>query len=169
MDSDQRIRPPRIADERAMLAGWLAWHRDTLALKCAGLTAAQLAERSAAPSTLSLLGLVRHMADVERGWMRRIIAREDAPPIYYSESDIDGDLHNLESASVEDVFATWRAEIADAEKIVAAVGSLDELRDHPHHGRLSVRWILFHMVEEYARHNGHADLLRERIDGVTGE
>lgn len=151
-----------------MLAGWLRWHRETLALKCAGLTPDQLTERSAAPSSLSLLGLVRHLADVERSWMRRVIGGENAPPIFYSDVDIDGDFDNLDSADVDDVFAIWLSEIARADEIVAAVGSLDEVRRR--RGRdISVRWILFHMVEEYARHNGHADLLRERIDGVTGE
>jgi uncharacterized damage-inducible protein DinB len=171
---DHRPSPPAVADERTMLAAWLDWHRATLEMKCAGLTPAQLATRAAEPSTLSLLGLVRHMADVERGWFRRGLGREDAPRLYYSDADPDGDFDNVDPATtdtetVDAAFATWRAECARAREIVASLPSLDMLFTHRSGSQLSARWVLVHMVEEYARHNGHADLLRERIDGTTGE
>jgi uncharacterized damage-inducible protein DinB len=152
-----------------MLAGWLDHHRATLEMKCAGLTPTQLATRVVEPSTLSLLGLVRHMADVERGWFRRRLAGEDVPPLYYSDDDPDGDFDNLDPATVDDAFATWRAECARAREIAAALPSLDVTVTDRVGRQLSARWVLHHMIEEYARHNGHADLLRERIDGVTGE
>ena len=152
-----------------MLAGWLDFHRATLEMKCAGLTPEQLATRPVEPSTLSLLGLVRHMADVERGWFRRRLGGEDAPPLHYSDDDLDGDFDNLDPAAVDDAFATWRAECARGREIAAALPSLDVMVTDREGRRLSARWVLFHMVEEYARHNGHADLLRERIDGATGE
>jgi uncharacterized damage-inducible protein DinB len=171
---DNRTRPPAVADERSMLAAWLDFHRATLEMKCAGLTPAQLATRSTEPSMLSLLGIVRHMADVERGWFRRGLAGEDAPRIYYSDDDPDGDFDNVDPtttdvATIETAFATWRAECARAREIATALPSLDLQFTHRSGRQLSARWVLFHMLEEYARHNGHADLLRERIDGVTGE
>jgi uncharacterized damage-inducible protein DinB len=157
-----------------MLAGWLDWHRATLEVKCAGLDPAQLATRAAEPSTLTLLGLVRHMADVERAWFRRRLGGEDAPPLHYSDVDPDGDFDNVDPATadpttVEAAFAAWRAECARAREIAAALPSLDVMVTDRAGRRLSARWVLHHMVEEYARHNGHADLLRERIDGATGE
>ena len=173
MFDDHRPAPPPVADEQTMLCGWLDWHRATLETKCAGLTPVQLATRSVEPSTLSLLGLVRHMADVERGWFRRGLAGEDAPPLYYSDTDPDGDFDNVDpaatdAATVLAAFAAWRAECERSREIAAALPSLDVLI--PRRGeQLSARWVLVHMVEEYARHNGHADLLRERIDGATGE
>ena len=169
MSDDNRPRPPATADERTMFAGWLDFHRATLELKCAGLTPAQLATRAVEPSTLSLLGLVRHMADVERGWFRRRLAGEDAPPLYYSDEDPDGDFDNLDPAAVDEAFATWHAECDRAREIAAALPSLDVMVTDRAGRKLSARWVLHHMIEEYARHNGHADLLRERIDGATGE
>jgi hypothetical protein len=174
VSDDNRPSPPDVADERTMLTGWLDWHRATLEMKCAGLTPAQLATRAVEPSTLSLLGLVRHLADVERGWFRRGLAGEDAPPLHYSDADPDGDFDNVDlvttdAATVDAAFATWRAECARAREIVTALRSLDVLFTHRSGTQLSARWVLVHMLEEYARHNGHADLLRERIDGATGE
>ncbi|MGH3898500.1 MAG: DinB family protein [Pseudonocardiaceae bacterium] len=164
----QRVAPPLVADERAMLAAWLDYHRATLETKCTGVSEEALRERlEGHPSPLSLLGLVRHMADVERAWFRRRVAAENAPPLYYSEDDPDGDFDNVDSADVAEAFATWRAECQRAREIVAAAVSLDDMFDHRDE-RVSLRWVLVHMVEEYARHNGHADLLRERIDGATG-
>ncbi|MDH2429951.1 DinB family protein [Sphaerisporangium sp. TRM90804] len=167
--SDNRVSPPFVADERTMLDNWLDWHRETLAVKCAGLTEDQLRERSAPPSTLSLLGLVRHMANVERAWFRRVLNGEDVPWLYKTGDDPDADLNAVDTASAEEAFATWRAEIAYAREISAAF-PLDAVGKGKRHGQdCSHRWILIHMIEEYARHNGHADLLRERIDGATGE
>jgi uncharacterized damage-inducible protein DinB len=158
---------PRNTDERTTLLSFLEWQRATLARKCEGLTAEQLRERSAPPSTLSLLGLVRHMADVERGWFRRTLAQEDVPVIYSSDADPDGEFDNVDSADADEAFATWRAECAKARELVAARG-LDDTGRQRQGNVVSMRWILVHMVEEYSRHNGHADLLRQRIDGAVG-
>ncbi|HWW10548.1 MAG TPA: DinB family protein [Candidatus Acidoferrales bacterium] len=163
----ERRDTPRTADEKETLTAFLEWQRATLAQKCAGLTDEQLRERSAPPSTLSLLGLVRHMADVERGWFRRTLDQADVPPLYSTDSDPDGEFDNVDTANVEEAFATWGAECQQARDIVSAHELDDTGRQRS--GRLiSMRWILNHMIEEYSRHNGHADLLRERIDGATG-
>jgi uncharacterized damage-inducible protein DinB len=168
MTSDERPEPPLQGDERATLAGFLDYHRATLAWKCSGLTDDQLRERPSPPSTLSLLGLVRHLADVERGWFRRTFAREDAPPLYYSDDDRDGEFDNVEKADVAEAFAAWERECVFAREAVAAAPNLDAV-GHGKDRAYSLRWILVHMIEEYARHNGHADLIRERLDGSVGE
>ena len=158
---------PRADDELATMTAFLQWQRDTLAWKCAGLSEAQLRLRSAPPSSLSLLGLVRHMTDVERGWFRTTLAGEDVSGLYSSKSDPDGDFDNVESADMDQALATWREECRRADEIVST-RNLDSSRPHVTGRPVSMRWILFHMIEEYSRHNGHADLLRERIDGMTG-
>jgi uncharacterized damage-inducible protein DinB len=164
-----RVDPPSAGSERELLSGFLDYHRETLLMKCADLSAEQLKSRNIEPSTLSLLGLLRHMAEVERGWFRGRIAREEAAKgIYFTDADPDGDFDNLDSATAEEVLATYRDEVSRARKIFAE-SSLDDTHLHPRHGETSVRWVMLHMIEEYARHNGHADLLRQRIDGVTGE
>jgi uncharacterized damage-inducible protein DinB len=156
-------------DERATLNGWLDYHRATLAWKCQGLSDGQLRERAVRPSTMSLLGLVRHMAEVERAWFRRTLAGEDAGFLYCSDpDDPDGDFDNVDSADTAETFSTWAAECEHARDLTAAAASLDATGDR-RGTRFSLRWILSHMVEEYARHNGHADLLRERIDGTVGD
>jgi RimJ/RimL family protein N-acetyltransferase/uncharacterized damage-inducible protein DinB len=164
-----RADPPTVADERTALEGWLDYHRRTLLFKCAGLTAEQLTQRSVEPSSMSLLGLVRHMADVERAWFRRRFAKEQIDGLYWSEENLDGDFDDVDSADAEADFATFHSEV-DAARAAAAGHSLDETFHHP---RLEIdmdlRWIYLHMIEEYARHNGHADLLRERIDGTVGD
>jgi uncharacterized damage-inducible protein DinB len=158
---------PRNGDERSTLLAFLEWQRATLTRKCEGLEADQLRLRSAEPSTLSLLGLVRHMADVELSWFRKILAGEDVEYHYSSDDDIDGEFDNVDTADVEEAFATWRDECARADEIISR-RALDAT-GHRHNGQeVSMRWILIHMIEEYSRHNGHADLLRERIDGATG-
>ena len=163
-----RQNTPYVAGERQMLEAWLDFHRQTLLAKCSGLTAGQLRQRAAPPSTLSLLGLVRHMAEVERGWFRRSVAGEDAGFLYSSEADPDGEFDHIDTADAEQDFATYLREI-DLARQAAAGRELDETFFHPRRrARLSVRWVYVHMLEEYARHNGHADLLRERIDGATG-
>ncbi|MFI9596542.1 DinB family protein [Nonomuraea sp. NPDC052265] len=165
--TDNRVPPPFAGDERTMLDNWLEWHRGTLAVKCAGLSDEQLRLRPAEPSTMSLLGLVRHMAHVERVWFRRVLDGEDIPRLWNKEVDIDADFNDVDDASVEEAFATWRDEIERA-RAISAAKPLDAVGDR--NGQdCTHRWILVHMIEEYARHNGHADLLRERIDGVTGE
>jgi uncharacterized damage-inducible protein DinB len=168
--TDPRPNPPGQADERAMLAAFLRWQRDTLELKCSGLDAADLARRAVEPATLSLLGLVRHMADVERTWFRRALAGQDAPPLFYSDADPDGDFDRAgpDPALAAEAWAVWRAEVAFAERFVAEAPDLDIVGNSPWRGAVSLRWVLVHMVEEYARHNGHADLLRQRIDGAVG-
>jgi uncharacterized damage-inducible protein DinB len=164
---DNRTSPPMTGDELTVLSDWLEWHRATLAVKCAGLSDDQLRMRSAPPSTLSLLGLVRHMAHVERAWFRRVLNGEDIPKLWDKDRDNDADFNEVGTASVEEAFATWRDEI-DRARAISAAKPLDAVGDR--NGRdCSHRWILVHMIEEYARHNGHADLLRERIDGVTGD
>jgi len=157
----------RNADERTTLTGFLEWQRATLVRKCEGLTGEQLRERSAAPSTLSLLGLVRHLTDVERGWFRRTLALEDVQDVYSSEADPDGDFNNTDGAPVDEVFSAWRAECEQARQVVAS-RTLDDTGRQRNGRIVSLRWILVHMVEEYSRHNGHADLLRQRIDGAVG-
>ena len=165
-----RADPPYIASERAMLDAWLDYHRATLEQKCDGLAAPRLRERAVPPSTLSLLGLVRHMADVERNWSRRVFAGEEAPPLYYSDHDPDGDFDRVDDADALEAFTTWRAECEHARSLSAAAASLDQVGRRQREGHdVSLRWILVHMIEEYARHNGHADLLRQRIDGATGD
>jgi len=167
----ERSEPPLHGPERESLTSWLQYHRDTLALECAGLEPAQLCARSVPPSTMSLIGLVRHMAEVERGWFRRLLAGEGydtAGPIYYSDSNRDGDFNDADPTTTDEDMATWRLECERSDAIVAGL-DLDETRVQAGRGVISVRWVLTHMIEEYARHNGHADLLRECIDGATGD
>ncbi|TJZ44094.1 DinB family protein [Streptomyces piniterrae] len=160
---------PVAAGEREMLQGWLDWHRETLLAKCAGLTAEQLLEASAPPSTLTLLGLVRHIALVERSWFRERFAGETLEDLYDLERNIDADFDDAEAAGAPDDFATFRSEVEAADAAAKGRG-LDETFHHERSGKtLNLRWIYVHMIEEYARHNGHADLLRERIDGATGD
>ena len=168
--TDDRTNPPYVADERAMLNTWLDFHRATLLVKCEGVGDDRLAERSVPPSSMSLLGLVRHMAEVERNWFRRVMAAEHAPPLYYSDADPDGDFDLLDGSDPAEAFKAWQAECQHAREVTAAAGSLDALGKAERRGEpVSLRWILVHMIEEYARHNGHADLLRECIDGATGD
>ncbi|MET9442208.1 DinB family protein [Streptomyces sp. NPDC006610] len=166
----ERREPARNADERTMLEGWLDYHRRTLAWKCEGLTDAQLRTASVPPSELSLMGLVRHMAEVERIWYRKVLVGDDPGPIHFSEQDPDGEFHLTEADTWADAHATWQAEIEAARLNAAAFGLDDLSRGRSRTGEpYSLRWIHTHMIEEYARHNGHADLIRERLDGVTGD
>ncbi|MFI9642224.1 DinB family protein [Micromonospora sp. NPDC051925] len=166
-----RKNEPYVGDERTMLEGWLDFHRQTLLLKCAGLTAEQLKTASVEPSGLTLLGLVRHMADVERSWFRQRAAGEQLPDLYDYTTDRDADFHDLADADAEAALATLQAEI-DAARTAATDRSLEDTFELPRGDRtatISLRWVYLHMIEEYARHNGHADLIRERLDGVTGD
>jgi hypothetical protein len=136
-------------------------------MKCAGLTADQLRSRSNPPSTLSLLGLVRHMAEVERWWFRMCADHQQLDDIFCTPEDLDGDFDDVDTADAVADLATYQAEVELARQ-AGAGHDLDETfpgRRKP----LDVRWVYLHMIEEYARHNGHADLLRESLDGVTGE
>ncbi|MET8464938.1 DinB family protein [Micromonospora zamorensis] len=166
-----RSHEPLVADERTMLEGWLDHHRDTLLHKCAGLTAEQLRTASVEPSSLSLLGLVLHMTDVERSWFRQRFAGQDLPDLFDYSTDIDADFHAAAGADAEAAFAAFRAEV-EAARAATEGRSLDEtfmLTRSDGTRTFSLRWAYLHMIEEYARHNGHADLIRERIDGVTGD
>ncbi len=167
----QTTRPeaPPPADERTSLEAWLDFHRRTLLRKCAGLDALQLRQRAVPPSTLSLLGLVRHLADVERTWFRQRLDAQDVPDLFVVDEDPDADLHDVDHADPATAFDVLAAEV-EAARDAAARHGLDDSFVHPRTGtRLTLRWVYLHMIEEYARHNGHADLLRERIDGVTGD
>ncbi|WP_435880596.1 DinB family protein [Streptomyces zaomyceticus] len=173
--SPRRFSGPSTGDERAMLAGFLADQRTTLVLKCAGLGgaegAASLARRAVEPSTLSLLGLVRHLTDVERRWFGAVLAgQEDAGPLWSSAEDPDGDFDgaSADPASVAAAWKAWREAVDFAERFAAEAPDLDVSGRDAWRGTVSLRWVLVHMIEEYARHNGHADLLRERIDGARG-
>ncbi|UQW99808.1 DinB family protein [Streptomyces sp. RerS4] len=167
--SEQRFTGPATGDERPLLAAVLAAQRRTLELKCAGL-GSELSRRSVEPSTLSLLGLVRHLADVERRWFRSVMAGQDAPPRFSSAAAPDGDFEGAGDGpeAVAEAWEAWRDEVAFAERFAAEAPDLDVEGDDGWRGTVSLRWVLIHMVEEYARHNGHADLLRERIDGAVG-
>jgi len=149
-----------------MLQDWLGWHRSTLLRKCAGLDATQLARRSVPPSALSLIGLVRHMSDTERGWVRQYFHREPVPDLYYRADLPDADFLEASAGRAEQDYEIYRAESGPVDAALADLG-LDEtivFRAQP----TSVRWMWQHLVEEYARHNGQADLLREAIDSSTG-
>ncbi len=169
-DVDPRASSVRLGDERATLIEFLRTQRLTLELKCAGLDAEQLARRSVEPSTMSLLGLVRHLADVERTWFRRRFAGLEVPKRYQSEAEPDGDFDGAvaDPDVVAEAWAAWRDEVAFAEQF-ARDTDLDHVAQDGGGGPISLRELLVHMIEEYARHNGHADLLRERIDGRLGE
>ncbi|MGW4303621.1 DinB family protein [Streptomyces sp. NPDC004646] len=169
MSAIDRPVPPLNADERTTLESWLDFHRTTLAMKCEGLDDKQAAEASVPPSDFTLTGLVQHMAEVERNWFRRVLAGEQAPPIYDPQADPDapdGGFDVAEGATLSDALATWHAEIARAREHCAEHALTDTGRFMEQD--VNLRWIYVHMIEEYARHNGHADLVRERIDGTTG-
>ena len=159
------------AGERATLLEYLRQYRLTMEMKCADLDAAQLASRSVPPSTMSLLGLIRHMAEVERHWFRRVMAQSGAPPLYWSEDVPDADWVGAvaDPALVDDAWRAWRGEVAFAEKFVADSPDLGVKGFEPDGGSPELRSVLVHMIEEYARHCGHADLLRERVDGRIGQ
>jgi len=165
----ERIAPPLTGGEREILRAYLDWHRATLALKCEGLTDEQLRTRSLPPSSLSLLGLVRHMAEVERSWFRRVMAGEDVALVWSPDGDFLA-AHDATGTSRAEAFGAWEAEIGHARRIEQEAASLDATgADRPTGEVYSLRLVLLHMLQEYARHNGHADLLREAIDGATGE
>ena len=171
-----RVDPPTIADEQTSLVAWLDFHRDTLLLKAHGLDQQQLAQRLE-PSALTLGGLLKHMALVESSWLsRRLLGRpliapfEDAP----WDEDPDWEFHTAADDTPEELTELFAASRAASDEIIAAAladGGLDTRSALPSRagGHFDLRWILTHLVEEYARHNGHADLIRESIDGATGE
>jgi uncharacterized damage-inducible protein DinB len=166
----ERAEPGLILDERRSLEALLDFHRDTLLSKCAGLTAGQLKERTVPPSRLSLLGLVRHMTDIERWWFR-IHATDTDMPFLFDPDHTGQDFEALDDADAAANLEAFRQEVERARAAVAGQQLDDVVPSHGHHPERTrdIRWIYLHMIEEYARHNGHADLIRERIDGVTGD
>lgn len=164
---DRRTAPPRLGDERTILTAFLDYHRLTFELKCAGLAADRVSKTSIEPSTLSLHGLVRHLSGVERWWFQLQFAGHDVPLLYYSDDDPNQDFESLDG-DVDEAFGVWRRECDRSREIVAAA-SLDDTGVAKRNGQpFSLRWLLVNHIAEYARHNGHADLLRERLDGATG-
>lgn len=163
---DRRAERPAAGPEKEMLEVFLDFQRDTLLWKVSGLTAEQLTQVRT-PSGMTLLGIVKHLAYVERNWFQnRFLARE--LPVPWTDGDPDGDFRVEPGETAESVIAFYRAEVAESKRIVADTESLETIALHlgrPH----SLRRILIHMIEETARHNGHADLLREQTDGQTGE
>jgi uncharacterized damage-inducible protein DinB len=171
-DDDPRYTTGTELDgERATLVEYLRAYRLTLEMKCAGLDAEQLARRSVPPSTMSLLGLVRHLADVERNWFRRVMAGQDAPPFYWSDEVADADWADAvaDPAVVAEAWQHWRDEVAFAERYVAEADDLSTRGTMKDGTTIALREVIVHMIEEYARHAGHADLLRERVDGRVGQ
>jgi uncharacterized damage-inducible protein DinB len=170
LEADPREGGVSLGDERATLLEFLRCQRLTLQIKCEGLNATQLACRAVEPSTMSLLGLVRHMAEVERGWFRRRFAGQDVPKRYQSDDDPDGDFDGAEPDLdvVDEAWRAWREEISFADSF-ARDTDLDFIGRDSLGNPISLRELLVHMIEEYARHNGHADLLRERVDGRIGQ
>jgi uncharacterized damage-inducible protein DinB len=158
---------PLIGADRAILEGYLAWQRTVLLGKCAGLTGEQLARRPATPSNLSLLGLLRHMAKVERFWFRQGVGGQDLAPMYDPALGADADFEDVDPARAEEDYGRLVEERALADEIAAARSFDDtfELRGDV----MSVRLVYVHMIAEYARHNGHADMIREQVDGRTGD
>jgi uncharacterized damage-inducible protein DinB len=165
----ERIDPVGVGDERTTLTGFVEYHRATLLMKCAGLDGGQLVRRTTPPATLSLLGLVRHMTDVERIWFRRRVRGEAIAARYWTDEHPDGDFDLVGPAQAEEDLAAYVQECAISREVAAGL-SLEDRFTFPHYsGQLSVRWLYVHLIEEYARHNGHADLIRQAIDGAVGE
>ena len=161
----ERIDPPLAADEKTTLAAYLDYHRATLLRKVAGLTDEQ-AKWSPVPSGTSLFGLVAHLTSVERWWFAKVIAGLDVE-LAWSDDDPDADWRGPDSATLADVVDAYEQECARSREVLAAA-DLDTVVEGPRAGR-NVRYVVVHMIEETARHNGHADLLREQLDGGTGE
>ncbi|TQL90236.1 uncharacterized protein DUF664 [Actinoallomurus bryophytorum] len=176
-DDDARENGPTLGDERTTLVESLRCQRLTLEMKCAGLDAEAMARRSVEPSTMSLLGLVRHLAEVERATFRVLMSGQDVPRLFCSDTDRDGDFDGAvaDPQVVAEAWDAWRTEVDFATRFVAEARSLDITGDDPLNlhgsggGPMSLRVVLVGLIEEYARHMGHADLLRERIDGRMGQ
>jgi uncharacterized damage-inducible protein DinB len=172
VNADDRPEPPLTGDERASLTGFLDYQRATFEWKCSGLDAEQLARRAMPPSTMSLLGLIRHLAEVEWSWFDRFTLdgwRRDPRFFTLDQPDLDFEGAVADPAVAAEAQDAWR-EAVEESRAVTARFELDTTFMHARWGEsISLRWVLTHMIEEYARHNGHADLLREAIDGATGE
>ncbi|NSC25168.1 DinB family protein [Streptomyces albus subsp. chlorinus] len=168
MAGDPRTGPPRLGSERDTLRAFLDYHRATLAMKCEGLTDEELRQRSMPPSTLSLLGLVRHMAEVERAWFRRVFEDHDAPMVWSDTTDFQA-AYDASASTRAEAFAAWEAEVENSRRVERAAASLDLAGLQPRWGEeVSLRMVMVHVLLEYGRHNGHADFLREGVDGTVG-
>ena len=168
LSDPRRVEPSFVAGERTMLEAWLEFHRVTLLLKCEGLDDAGRKVRPVASSKLSLHGLVRHMADVERNWFRRVLGRmPDTPPLFYDPAIEDSELVPLDDADWAADVAAWQTECEHSR--AAAVAHTLDYTGLRRGQECSLRWIYVHMIEEYARHNGHADIIRELVDGAVGD
>jgi hypothetical protein len=176
-EDDPREHGPRLGDERTTLVEALRCQRLTLELKCAGLDAQAMARRSVEPSTMSLLGLVRHLAEMERATFRVLIGGQDLPRLFCTEDDRDGDFNGAvaDPRVVAEAWEAWRTEVDLATRFMADAPSLEMTGDDPLNqhgtggGSMSLREALLGLIQEYARHMGHVDLLRERIDGRIGQ
>ncbi|CAL9639034.1 DinB family protein [Streptomyces sp. Tu 3180] len=168
MTTDNRTAPPTCGSERDTLRAFLDYHRATLAMKCEGLTDEELRRRPMPPSTLSLLGLVRHMAEVERAWFRRVFEDHDAPMVWSDEIDFQA-AYDASASTRDEAFGAWEAEVENSRRIEREAESLDQVGHQPRWGReVSLRMVMMHVLLEYGRHNGHADFLREGVDGTVG-
>ena len=168
-----RVDPPTRGDERTLLLAYLDYHRETLRMKAAGLDTAQL-DTALPPSEMTLGGMVKHLALVENSWLRDVFLGEGLSEPWRSvdwDADWDWDWHSAKGDSPEQIWALYDEMIADADAVIAGA-ALDDHATKPSSRTgepMSLRWIVLHLIEEYARHNGHADLIRESIDGATGE
>ncbi|MFJ1578124.1 DinB family protein [Streptomyces sp. NPDC088182] len=168
MSSDHRTAPPTRGSERETLRAFLDYHRATLTMKCEGLTDEELRQRSMPPSTLSLLGLVRHMAEVERAWFRRVFEDNDAPMVWSDTIDFQA-AYDASASTRAEAFTVWEAEAENSRRIEREAESLDLTGRQPRWDReVSLRMVMVHVLLEYGRHNGHADFLREGVDGTVG-
>jgi uncharacterized damage-inducible protein DinB len=166
--ADDRIGPPNFGSEREMLRTFLDYQRATLAMKCDGLSDEQLRLQSMPPSTLSLLGLVRHMAELERTWFRRVFQDHDAPMVWSDKIDFQA-AYDASASTRAEAFTAWQAEVENSRRIESEAGSLDLGGYQPRwEEEVSLRMVMVHVLLEYGRHNGHADFLREGIDGTVG-
>ena len=164
---DERFTLTTEATERELLTTFLEFHRNALVRKCAGLGDAQLRARAIPSSGVSLIGLVRHLATVERWYFQSVIAGESPGSIY--DYDSDEAFRDVDAATGDATFAIWRAETEQSRRVTDAF-DLEAVSAIPTEGLVvTLRWVLVHMIDEYARHLGHADMVREAIDGVTGE
>lgn len=161
-----RAPKPEAGDERTLMLGWLDFHRDVLRAKCEGLAPEQLLQASAPPSVLTLLGLVRHLTEMEAHYLVGGLSGVAPGPFYSTDEDPEGDFEGLDPSMVDESFARWYEVRSAADALLADV---PDLGARTASGRRTVRWCVAKVVQEYARHNGHADLVRERIDGAVGE
>lgn len=168
-ESAYRVTPPSGGDERELLRGFVDFHRGTLLWKTSGLTGEQLVTTSTEPSTMSLIGLVRHLTEVERYWFQLCLAGRPVTLQHWTTEHPDGDFDLVDPGRVEQDLADYQAVIKISDEIAGRYDLDHTFRRPRRNNEYSVRWLYLHLVEEYSRHNGHADLIRERIDGTTGE